>query len=54
MRVESSHPLYRSVGLATHLRARLLDNLYGVQGTFVRRWAFEAISEFRRPRRWMT
>jgi rSAM/selenodomain-associated transferase 2 len=45
-RVDASHPLFRAIDLAAHLRAGLLGIPYGDQGIFVRRAAFDAIGGF--------
>jgi rSAM/selenodomain-associated transferase 2 len=46
MRVESEHPLYRSIDVAAHLRAGLLGIPYGDQAIFVRRRVFERVGRF--------
>jgi rSAM/selenodomain-associated transferase 2 len=46
MRVDAGHPLFRSIDLAAHLRAGVLGIVYGDQGLFVRRDAFEAVGGF--------
>jgi rSAM/selenodomain-associated transferase 2 len=45
-RVDASHPLFRAIDLAAHLRAGLLGIPYGDQGIFVRRAVFQAIGGF--------
>ncbi len=46
MRIEDSHPLYRAIDTAAHLRAGLLGLPYGDQGIFIRRSVFESIGGF--------
>jgi rSAM/selenodomain-associated transferase 2 len=46
MSIEDSHPLYRAIDTAAHLRAGLLGLPYGDQGIFIRRSVFESIGGF--------
>jgi rSAM/selenodomain-associated transferase 2 len=46
MRIEDSHPLYRVIDTAAHLRAGLLGLPYGDQGIFIRRSVFESLGGF--------
>jgi rSAM/selenodomain-associated transferase 2 len=46
MRIEDSHPLYRAIDTAAHLRAGLLGLPYGDQGIFIRRSVFESLGGF--------
>jgi hypothetical protein len=46
MRVEAPDVLFRGVDAAGHIRAGVFGCLYGDQGIFVPRWAFEGVGGF--------